>query len=550
MVQINSKVCDYLAARADSSNSDQRQALRSGTFGPLSGLWPARSVHRCVNVSGKKKMKPMISIELKAKIRRLYYAEHWKVGTIASQLGLHPDTVRATIETERFNNRRAPRACATDPYIELIKETLDSYPRLRATRIYQMLVDRGYKGSVVQLRRAVATLRPSRREAFNRLRTLPGEQAQADWACFGQVTIGRAKRRLSCFVVTLSYSRALWLEFFFDQTLENFLLGHVHAFEDWGGVARTILYDNLRSVVVERYGDAIHFNQKLLELSAHYHFAARPCRPARGNEKGRIERAIQYIRHSFFAGRSFTTLSDFNNQALAWRNQVAYQRPWPADDSRTVVDALQEEKPLLLPLPVHSFNADLVRPVRSDKTIYIRFDLNDYSIPPECVRRPLTLVASPMTVRLLDGSAEVACHRRSYDRHQQIQDPAHIEALIREKRKALSSTAHGRLAVAIPNIGDFLDAAFRAGESIHRLTTRLLLLLDEWGEAQLHAAVSEALQRQTPRLSSVAYILGRHGRNRPLSPVDLSRRPDLAQVSVPSHRPEVYDELSDDDSDQ
>src|ERR1035438_5931546 len=96
-----------------------------------------------------------------------------------------------------------------------------------------MVRDRGYSGSIVQLRRTVARLRPQKREAFLQLQVFPGEQAQVDWEHFGHVMVGRAKRAMSCFVITLSYSRALYLEFFFDQTTENFLRGHVHAFEAW-----------------------------------------------------------------------------------------------------------------------------------------------------------------------------------------------------------------------------------------------------------------------------------------------------------------------------
>ncbi len=150
-----------------------------------------------------------------------------------------------------------------------------------------MIRPRGYTGTLSQLRRVVAEIRPPTQEAFLRLRTFPGEQAQADWASFSEVSLGRARRRLSAFVLTLAYSRALWLEFFFDPTLENFLLGHVHAFHDWGGAPRGVTTDNLRSVVLERRGDAFHFHPRWLELSAHYHFTTRPCRPARGNEKGR-----------------------------------------------------------------------------------------------------------------------------------------------------------------------------------------------------------------------------------------------------------------------
>lgn len=494
----------------------------------------------------------MISGEQVARIRHLFHAEHWKIGTIAAELSLHPDTVRAALNTDRFRSHPRLRDQLADPYLDFLRETLQQYPRLRATRLYQMIRPRGYTGSVSQLRRVVAELRPPRREAFLRLHPFPGEQAQADWAHFGEVTIGRARRRLSAFLLTLSYSRALWLEFFLDQTLENFLLGHVHAFADWGGPTRTVLYDNLKSVVLERRGEAIHFHPRLLELSAHYHFAARPCRPARGNEKGRVERAIQYARGSFFAARSFTTLADFNHQALQWRETIAHQRPGPGDDSRSVAQAFQEEQAHLLPLPLHPFACDLMRPVHADKTLCVRFDLNDYSVPPQALGRTLTLVASPITVRLFDGSTEIASHRRSYDRHQLVEDPAHRQALLEQKRKALGSTAGGRLAILVPESPAFLRAAFERGESIARLTVQLLRLLDDYGAAELAAALREALDHDTPRLSSVAFILTRRHRQQqrrtPL-PVNLSRRPDLENLTVSNPSLEAYDELSQDPED-
>jgi len=237
----------------------------------------------------------MISPETRAQIRRYFYVEHWKVGTIASELGVHPDAVRNAIESERFKNSKPLGVSVVDPYVEFIRQTLDQHPRLRATRIYQMIHDRGYNGSVVQLRRTVARLRPQFREPFLQLHTFPGEQAQVDWAHFGHVMVGRAKRALSCFVMSLSYSRALYLEFFFDQTMENFLRGHVHAFEYWSGQPRVILYDNLKSAVLERRGNQIQFHPRLIELSAHYHFAPRPCQVRAGNQKGRVERAIRYV---------------------------------------------------------------------------------------------------------------------------------------------------------------------------------------------------------------------------------------------------------------
>jgi transposase len=217
----------------------------------------------------------MITPETRVQIRRYFYAEHWKIGTIAQALNVHPDTVRRAIEVERFQHAEPLRPSLVDPYLPFVRETLEPYPRLRATRLYQMIRDRGYSGSVEQLRRTVARLRPQPQEAFLRLQVFPAEQAQVDWAYFGSVMVGRAKRQLSCFVMTLSWSRALYLEFFFDQTTENFLRGHVRAFQDWSGTPRVILYDNLKSAVLERRGDQIHFNPRLLELAADYHSNAR-----------------------------------------------------------------------------------------------------------------------------------------------------------------------------------------------------------------------------------------------------------------------------------
>lgn len=489
----------------------------------------------------------MITAELSAQIRRLFYAEHWKVGTIAATVNLHPDAVRNAINSFRFNRYPVMRPRLTDPYMDFIKQTLTHYPRLRATRLYEMIKARGYTGSVSQLRRLVRTMRPVKEEAFFRLNMLAGEQAQADWAHFGEVKVGAATRKLSCFVITLSYSRALWIEFFYDQSLENLLAGHVNAFTDWVGVPRTILYDNLKSVVSERYADNVHFNPRFLELCAHYHFHARPCRPARGNEKGRVERAIQYIRHSFFAARSWSGLGDLNRQARVWRDEIAMNRTWPGNDAITVKEAFAEEQPRLLPLPAHPFDSALMQPVRSDKTIYVRFDLNDYSIPPALVRKQLTLVANSEWVRLLDGTTEIARHRRSYDRHQRIEDPAHIAELVAEKRKAFGSTATARLAATIPHISEFLDAAFARGESPARQTKQLLALLADYGVVELQAAVKEALARETPHATSVAFILQQRHRKatRKMLPVDLSRHPHLANLSVPTQHLEVYDELTD-----
>lgn len=191
---------------------------------------------------------------------------------------------------------------------------------------------------------------------------------------------------------------------------------------------------------------------------------------------------------------------------------MAHQRCWPGDDSRTVESAFAEEQPRLVPHPIHPFSMDLVVAVRSAKTIYVRFDLNDYSIPPEAVGRQLTLVASDTQVRILDGIAEIARHRRTYDRHQLVLDPDHQHALLRAKRKVFDATPTGRLAQAVPDSQTLLDQAFTQGESAGSQTAQLIRLLDLYGAAALRRAVREALDQNTPRASSVAFLLRRQQR--------------------------------------
>ena len=300
-----------------------------------------------------------ISAELEAQILRYYHVERWRPRTIARQLHVHKGTVARVLAQAGLPRIGRTRPSRIDPYLPFILTTLEKFPTLAASRLYGMVRERGYGGGPDHFRHVIACHRPRRKaEAYLRLRTLPGEQGQVDWAHFGQLAIGRARRPLMAFVMVLSYSRQIFLRFFLNARLENFLRGHVGAFDTWRGLPRTLLYDNLKSVVLERQGDAIRFHPTLLEFASHYRFDPRPVAIARGNEKGRVERAIKYIRGSFFAGRTFVDLDDLNIQADAWCRGIAADRRCPGDESKTVREAFAEEAPRLLGVPpTHSTSA-------------------------------------------------------------------------------------------------------------------------------------------------------------------------------------------------
>ena len=298
-----------------------------------------------------------IPLELAARIERLYTVEHWRVGTIARQLNVHRDTVRRVLREHGAAPPGGPlRTSLIEPYRAFIRETLEKYPTLTASRLYDMVCERGYAGQASHFRFLVSTMRPRPpAEAYLRLRTLPGEQMQIDWAHFGHLQIGQARRPLMGFVAVLSYSRRVFLRFSLNAQMDSFLRGHVEAFNAFSGLARTLLYDNLKSVVLERVGDTIRFNPEFLAFAKHYRFEPRPVAVARGNQKGRVERHIDFIRKSFFAAREFVDVADLNAQARDWCEGRAFDRPWPQDDRFSVRQASALEQPSLLGLPATGY---------------------------------------------------------------------------------------------------------------------------------------------------------------------------------------------------
>ena len=490
----------------------------------------------------------MIDKELEAKILRHHLVEKWPPGTIGRQLGLHHDTVERVLRQVGLVLTKGPgRPSMIDPYLSFITATLEKFPQLQASRLYHMVKERSYPGGEDHFRHLIARIRPPKpAEAYLRLRTLPAEQAQIDWAHFGRLEIGRASRTLMAFVVVLSFSRKLFLRFFLDQRMGSFLQGHVEAFERFGGCPRVCLYDNLKSAVLERKADAIRFHPTLLEMAAHYRFEPRPVAPYRGNEKGRVERAIRYARQSFFVARSFTDLDDLNRQATQWCEGPASERPCPEDRSMTVQQAFEQEQPRLLPLPDNPYPAHETLEVRVGKTPYVRFDLNDYSVPHTHVRRTLVVIASEKTVRILAGNEVVAQHARSYDKGAQIEDQAHLAELVQHKRQARRHRGLDRLARAAPNSQELMVRLAERGVNLGSATAALLRLLDLHGSRPLQSAIAEALEKDAPHPTSVRHILDRQARARgdiPPVPVSLPDDPRVRELIIHPHTLDQYDSL-------
>ena len=470
--------------------------------------------------------------EIEAQILRYHHAEKWPVGTIARQLHVHHGVVRRVLAQAGLPRLGpSPRPSQVEAYLPFIRHTLETFPTLTASRLYAMVRERGYRGRPDHFRHLIACHRPRpKAEAFLRLRSLPGEQAQVDWGHFGHLAIGRARRPLMAFVMVLSHSRQIFLRFFPDARMENFLRGHAAAFDAWGGVPRVLLYDNLKSAVLERRGDAIRFHPTLLGFAGHY----------------RVERAIRYVRDAFFAARSFADLDDLNAQAAAWCAGPVADRRCPGEPERSVGAVFAEEAGCLMALPDNP--APLLERVAVSvgKTPYVRFDLNDYSVPHDHVRRMLTVLADPHEVRIVDGAELLACHRRSYDKGAQVEDAAHLQALVDEKRAAHQHRATDRLAQAVPASQALLARAAERGANLGAITAALLRLLDRTNAADLQAAILEALERGVPHPHAVRLALehrrGQHGDAPPVALV-LPAHVQARDAPVRPHALEPYDQL-------
>jgi transposase len=487
-----------------------------------------------------------VSSEVEAEISRLFHAEHWKVGTIARQLGVHKDVIRRVLgllspAPPKEGQHPSPTIA---PYIDFITETLQRYPQLRSTRLLDMLQERGFQGSARSLRRFVATVRPApRREAFLRLDPIIGEQSQVDWAHVGNVPVpGGGSRALWLFVMVLSWSRAMWGEFCFDTTVHSLLRSLARAAAYFGGATRQWLFDNPKIVVLERHGDAARFHPLLLDLASAFHVQLRLCGPYRGNEKGRVERKIRFLRDRFLAARDIYNIERGNGELLAFIDEVAHKQRHPTLPKRTIADCLAEERQRLLPLPTPLPPTDLVIPVSIDKTAFARFDTNDYSVPPDHVEQMRTLVADDQTVRILDGQAIVADHRRSWGHRQKIQNPEHRAEIVRRKQGAASSTGRDRIRAAAPEIDALIERWVDAGRNVGSMAAQTGKLLDLYGREIFQKAVAETIERGTHDPGEIGVRCEKHRRaaEQPV-PIDVRLGDDVPDRDVIPHDLGSYD---------
>ena len=475
----------------------------------------------------------MIDYQAFCQIKDLHNNQGLNAAQIAVTMALDPRTVAYWLGQERFRPRRqGPRASKLDPFKPQIVQMLEKYP-YSAAQLFQRLREQGFDGGYSIVKAYVRTIRPQRQPAFLKLAFAPGECAQVDWGSFGSVPVGQTQRRLSFFVMVLCYSRLMYVEFTVSQTMEHFLAGHQHAFEKFGGCPQTVMVDNLKSAVLKRaLGQAPVFNPKYEAFSRHYGFRIVPCNVGKGNEKGRVENGVGYVKKNFLAGLDIADFSVLGPAAQHWLDTIANVRVH-GETRQPPLELWQTEKPHLNPLPTQSFDIATVSQVRASRQFRITLDTNRYSVPAYLAGQALTLKTYPDRLCLYHQNQLVARHRRSYDRHQDFEDPDHPKPLLDQRKKARDHQLFRRFLALSPQAELYYRELEQRRLNPAHHVRKIVALSDLHGQEAVARAIQDAIEYQAFASDYIANLLEQRARFTPeASPLHLTRREDLLDLHL------------------
>lgn len=456
----------------------------------------------------------MLKIEIQAEILAKYFNDKRSVRSIARELGLNRDTVRRVVQRRSVCTQIIPgaRESILDPFKETVDEILGREPLCTSSAMLNQLRSLGYTGGITCLRSYVKKKRAQLvrpKAAFLRLEFAPGEVGQVDWGEFGDVFSDGIK--IHCFAIVLAHSRLIYIEFTRSEKFEEFIRCHENAFRFFGGIPRECWYDNLASAVTERLGQLIKFNARFMSYMGHCHTRPHACNVARGNEKGRVEDLIKYIRMNFWPGRQFKDFDDLNNQASLWRDGVANQREHRSTRQIPRLHFERDEREVLMPRNPHPYDTDevLTRVVPSD--FHILYETNRYSVPWTLAGITVTVRVDARLVRVFYDSQLVTGHERSYLKHKVFTKEEHQKGLLERKPGA---TRDAWQVAAVKSMGpkmvEYIDLLRSGDRSLRTELARILALATIYGEDNVHQACCELLHRGIIGVASLEISLKAH----------------------------------------
>lgn len=426
---------------------------------------------------------------------------------IAHQLGISRQTVQKYLTDPNITPQpRLPKSKKLDIHVDQIQGLLSKWPEASAVVIKQRIEEQGYDGGLTILRDYLRTLRSnSLGSEYIRFESPPGYQCQCDWGHFGSLPYGNTSRLLYCMTVIECYSRMLYVEFTHSQRKEAFMRTLLNAFIFFGGTCKELVHDNLKTAVIERVGDIIRFNEDYLHFLRPFHIEPYACHLGQAHEKGKIEKGgIQYVRYNFWPCRTFTDLDDVNRQAAIWRDQIANVR---IHGTTNEIPCTRFQPQALRPLP------DILPDTRDTgesmvhKDCRFSFDGNKYSAPHWMNGKMLLIKADNHAVVATYRDKIIAQHPRTWQRKAVIENPAHIQDLLRTRKKAQLTKQQELFLSLGPQAEAFLTGLAQANKNLSRAMGRLLELRNNFGCEALVNALQIAMNYKAFDTSYVENIL-------------------------------------------
>jgi transposase len=474
----------------------------------------------------------VIDYETFCKIHDCRERQHLTVAQTARALHLHPRTVAKWSARSHFEPRRpVSRGSVLDPFKPRVTRLLDTYP-YSAQQIFQRLREEGYGGGITVLRDYVRRIRPPKRPVYLKLHFAAGECAQIDWGSFGSVAVGNTRRRLSFFVMVLAYSRRLFVEFTVSQTMEHFLACHEHAFAELG-VPCKLMVDNLKSAVLQRLaGVAPVFNPRYMDFARHHGFEIVACNVGRGNEKGRVESGVGYVKKNFLRGLELTEFSSIQAAAQVWLDTVANVRVH-GETQRRPIDLFAEERLRLRRPNPHPYDLGRTSTTIASSQFRITLDTNHYSVPCAYAHRRLTVKAYPDRVCIYCDNQLIARHPRRYSRHEDIEDPDHAKGLIAQRRRAREQRLMMQFLALSPDAAAYFEGLDQRRFNARQHVRKILALAEIYPADAVARAISDGLAFEAFSAEYITNILEARARALPEpGPLQLTRRHDLLDIDI------------------
>jgi transposase len=490
----------------------------------------------------------MKGVELYGQVRRAVYVEGLSRREAARRFGIDPRTVAKMLAFSvppGYRRSRPPKRPKLDAFSGVIDRILEedkgrpAKQQHTSKRIFERLRDEyGYGGGITIVKDYVHERRQRMREMFVPLRHDPGH-AQAD---FGEAlaVIAGVERKIHFFAMDLPHSDGCLVQAYPAETTEAFCAGHNVSFEFFGGVPRSILYDNTKLAVARILGDGRRQRTRTFsELQSHYLFADRFGRPGKGNDKGKVEGLVGYARRNFLVPiPQVASFAELNAQLLECCRRRLGDRLRGHDE--TIGERLVRDRGAFVPLPPAPYDACEKQTARVSSLSLVRYRGNDYSVPTAYGHREVLIRGYVHEVVIACGAEEIAHHPRSYEREDFVFDPLHYLALLEQKIGALDQAA--------PLVGWELPAEFatlrrlleaRMGKPGKREFVQVLRLLEVFRPDDVLAGVRVALDRGVIGFDAVKHLVLCRIERRPPR-LDLKVYPYLPQATVATTMAKTY----------